>query len=184
MCVKLHIYVFIMGTVTCGSEFWNEDWTFGERKVPYHSIIQIFTLLAIVGKVTPGLMDSQQWRLFNHSVPFGRSQHGQFQKALGKTKRLIVQNTGAIDWGNVLHVKSRWRCELPHRTKFPMSLQLHTKLSPEYRLSDWLTDWPLCNLLHVVPTAKLSLNQNMLYLINIKVTSQWHTKSYRLGNRT
>jgi len=30
--------------------------------------------LAIVGKVTPGLTISQQWRIFNDSVPFCRSQ--------------------------------------------------------------------------------------------------------------
>jgi hypothetical protein len=37
-------------------------------------MIQIFTFLAIVGKVTPSLTVSQQLRIFNDSVPFYRSQ--------------------------------------------------------------------------------------------------------------
>ena len=41
--------------------------------------------------------------------------------------------------GNVLHVKCRWYCELPHWSKFPMSLPLHINLSPENCLTDWLT---------------------------------------------
>jgi len=58
----------------------------------------------------------------------------------------------------VLHIKSRWYSELPHWTKFSMSLPLHVKLSSEYHLTDWLLS--ICCMLSQLQSCLLTAKYN------------------------
>ena len=64
--------------------------------------------------------------------------------------RTPVSNCGEFGWGKVLHIKSRWRYELPHLAKFSVSLSLRINLSREWRLTGLappVTCYPNCRCL-------------------------------------
>ena len=72
---------------------------------------------------------------------------------------------GEFNWGKcIFPIKPDSHCELLHRTKFPISLQLHISLSPEQHLT------PSCtNCLHVTSSKNATTYWKIKCLFNTKV---------------